>query len=66
MKIFGFPLLQSFNSLSYRFSLELGRNGALMAKLEFSFDFSNYLTQVNRFFNPVIQWFAATGNPGKQ
>lgn len=66
MNIFGFSLMQSFNSLSYRFCLELGRNGALMAKLELSFYFSNYLTQVNRFFNPLIQQFAATGNPGKQ
>lgn len=37
-----------------------------MATLEVSFNFSNYLPQVNRFFNPIIQWFAATSNPEKQ
>lgn len=66
MDIFGFSLLQSFNSISYRLCLELRRNGALMATLEVSFNFSNYLPQVNRFFNPIIQWFAATSNPEKQ
>lgn len=37
-----------------------------MAELELSFGFSNYLAQVNRFFNQIIQQFAATGNPGNQ
>lgn len=36
---------------------------ALMAKIEFGFDFRNDLTQVNRFFNPIIPWFAIPSNP---
>lgn len=64
--IFGFSLLQRFNSLSYRFYLEIGRNGTSVDKPRLSFDFSDYLTQVNRFFNPMIKWLAATGNLRRQ